>query len=619
MQDQSHIKLLENFIIEQRDIYYNHPEQAIDDSLYDNAEKQLRLLDPNNTLLTKVGSDIRDGKVKLPIPMGSLDQVYNDDMMDYVKTNNLLEEDFVISTKCDGTSIELCFDKGQLYSAFSRGDGVNGADVTRHAIKIKNIPQSINYKGQLIIRSEVVFPKSDIEKVLTDLSKYSKTPYKNSRNCVAGQMNAESSYTEFYDTVHVVCYEIMNLDINKTNQLSLLTDLGLNTVGYMVLKGKELSQDNLTLITTHIKQDALYEADGIVLDIDNVKYRVKDYSDKLNPSYAKKFKILQEENIAVTTVTNIEYNASKDNYLKPIVNFYPVELNGVTISCCTGFNGKFIVDNGLGKGAIIQITRNGDVIPYCHGVIQRAEEIDYPSIEYKWSDNEVDFIAVNETDEANIQKLLYFFVTLDIGSAKIGNVTKLYDNLICNYVCALNATIDQYISALGNVAGTEVYTQLHEKMKNIDEATFASAIQIFGRGISVKKLSKLVSVVGSLSTLDKNSENIINGVEGFSDKTTKQIVNNIETYKQIVNSFGLTFDKKVKQTKGDKGYVVFTGIRDKQFEEKLQQHGYTVGDSKTQMTVLIAKDVNSKSSKIEAAKSKNIPVMTLEQAKKELL
>lgn len=605
------IKILEDFLIECRNSYYNE-DNSIPDDLYDQTEKRLRLIDPNNKLLTKVGSEVRGGKVELPIPMGSLDQEYDNDLFLKIQKDNMLEEYFTLSAKADGTSIELIYDNGNLYSAFSRGDGYFGADVTRHAKSIKSLPKQIKDKTKLILRGEVIFRKSQIDKIISQIEKELNKKYANGRALVAGQMNSESAVQLFYESVEIVVYEIMNLDLDKNMQLEILKNNGFNVVMHGLYQGKELTQEFLTEQIKTYKLIYDYQIDGIVIDINKKEFRNKDYKNNLNPKYAKKFKVLGDENQAVTTVERVEWNASKDNYWKPLIHVRPVQLDGVIVSKCTGFNAKFIIDNGIGKGAIVLITRQGDVIPYCKHVIHNTTPT-LPEGNYEWCKNKVELICMDYNENSEIQTLLYFFTTLGINGAKIGNVTKLFEIGVTDYEKAIMAPLDQYVSAVGNVAGNTIYNELHKKLQNCNEAEFAGAIQVFGRGIGVRKLTKLVEKYNRINGL--TYDEILN-TEGFADISAEQVYANMGEYARVLNKFNnyVKFEEIKSVSVGEKGYIVFTGVRDKDLEKKLIDNGYQIGDSISRMTILVAKDPNGNSNKITKAKSKGIKVLSLNEA-----
>jgi len=113
-----------------------------------------------------------------------------------------------------------------------------------------------------------------------------------------------------------------------------------------------------------------YEIDGIVVLDDSKYYPLEDGS---NPSYGFAFKQLLMDQIAEATVIDVLWEISKDKYIKPKIKITTVELGGVDVNYATAFNAKFIVDNCIGPGALIQIVRSGDVIPKIEKVLKPAE------------------------------------------------------------------------------------------------------------------------------------------------------------------------------------------------------------------------------------------------------
>ncbi|MFN9952718.1 MAG: hypothetical protein ACK55I_06435, partial [bacterium] len=105
------------------------------------------------------------------------------------------------------------------------------------------------------------------------------------------------------------------------------------------------------------KSNSEYEIDGIVIT-HNKKHELKDVK---NPEYSFAFKANSLLDEAEAIVIDVIWNMSKDRYLKPVVKFHPITLNGVTIKQATGSNADYIVKNKIGKGSIVKIQRSGDV------------------------------------------------------------------------------------------------------------------------------------------------------------------------------------------------------------------------------------------------------------------
>lgn len=354
------------------ELYFNDEEPLLEDSEYDILTRYAKHTEPTNPYFLGIGSGVRGGKVKLPFQMGSLDQIYETEIGDWIKKWNLTGYNLVESDKLDGASGLVVYSSdGKFQIAYSRGNGTEGADISRHLSQLPSIPKEICNNGQpLAIRGENIisiqnFP--NIKKLKTRNGK----PYKNARNMVSGLMNASTNPSGVYQYVDFIAYEIVGSILGKVEQLQLLESLGFKVVPYKILSTVGMDDDLLISEVKSRKQFSDYELDGIVLEVDSGTKRIEmnPSSSTLNPAYAVKYKCTSEDNITTATVVNVILDISKHGYIKPTIEVSPVELEGVTITKCTGFNMKFIYDNKIGPGCTIQLTRSGSVIPFCMKVI----------------------------------------------------------------------------------------------------------------------------------------------------------------------------------------------------------------------------------------------------------
>jgi len=207
-----------------KDIYYNGEEEPVmDDDQFDLIEQYLRGINNNNPYFLKTGAEVRGSKVPLPVALGSLDQVYTGDAEKWIRAEGLLDEDLVITDKEDGLSILIAYDHtGALKIAFTRGDGTNGHDITRHVRKMKNVPQQIPMTpillerlkrdnvmrgGLFMMRGEIILSDEDFAR-LNAAGQLGRV-YKNPRNYSAGQINKKVAEPIFLDHVHVIVYEVI--------------------------------------------------------------------------------------------------------------------------------------------------------------------------------------------------------------------------------------------------------------------------------------------------------------------------------------------------------------------------------------------------------------------------
>ena len=117
------------------------------------------------------------------------------------------------------------------------------------------------------------------------------------------------------------------------------------------------------------------------------------------------FDLLLEGQIVETEVTDVEWRVSKDGLIKPRVHVKPTVIGGITIIHVTGHNAKNIVDNGIGIGAKVKLTRAGEVIPYIVEVIKKVNPT-LPKISYKWNETNVDYIVDKDNLGENLGESL---------------------------------------------------------------------------------------------------------------------------------------------------------------------------------------------------------------------
>lgn len=614
------------------DAYHNGKDLLLSDEQYDSLRRYAEQIAPTHKYFGNVGSDVRGGKVKLPFPMGSLTQVYEGEIEGWVKDRNLLNEDFCITDKLDGTSALIQYDKkGNLMIAFSRGDGIEGADITRHIRRFKSVPKSIS-NADLSIRGEVILSKKNFEILRTKVKSRVNTEYKNARNMVAGLMNAETNNPIVYDYLDFVAYDIvgdLGRSMNKDQMLELLEKEAFKVPVYTMSSGKDLNDKKATEYLNARRNVSDYEIDGIVIDVNSARRRsnLNPTRDTLNPAYAFKYKVADASNLAIAEVIGVEWNVSKHGYLKPRVNIKPVQLVGVTVQFATGFNAKFIYDNKIGPGAKVRITRSGDVIPFILGVVEPAAEPQMPSVDWRWNETKVDAVLSNphDNEEVAIQQAIDFFTSIDAPNLKEGTVREVFE--VKNHKDATSALVDMITMSEENWRrivgsnGTKIYNGLRAKLTNIPLWTFLGATPYFGRGVGARKWKKLITGIGikRVSELDTLSVAQICTVEGFNEKTAKKIVAGVNEFIQFytcvtdyVTYAEITDAPTTGLMVGQK--VCFTGVRSKEMEMRIVEEGGEIASGvSSKTTILVCLDPSSNSGKMKKARDLGIKLMTLQQ------
>lgn len=611
------------------DQYYNRlpddPDPWLTDAEYDSLERYLKERDPANKFLIGVGSAVRGDKVPLPFPMSGLDQIYEGEIEGWIKNNKFENELFQVAAKADGTSIMLVYDEiGDLQKAYSRGNGREGQDVTRHARQFNFLPQDgvrlSGYDGTIVVRAEVVLD-DDTFKMGQEAGKIADR-YKNPRNYVAGQMNSEKADEAFYVASRVVVYEVMYpTHLSKKEELTLFRDWRFEPVGTRHYDGNELDDELLESLIVTFKRDCRYALDGVVVTLNNAQKR-KDMTPRkgssLNPVYAKKFKVADAENLATAMVRHVEWKVSKNGYLKPRVWIDPVELVGVTVSKATAFNAAFVVENNIGPGTVIEITRSGDVIPFIQKVVKSTTaQVPDETVfgQYKWNESNVDFVLydVSASREAQLQQLIAFVQNLGIEFLGPESVSKMFEAGFDTPAKLITATLDDFRTNIGQANGEKAMKSMMAILREVPPYLLAGSGGFFGRGIGRRKLKKIFDVFSDYTLRTITFEDICS-VEGFESKTAQQVIDNVANYWDFLEEVDgyYAFAAPTMPTGGrfEGEAVVFTGFRDKDAAATIEAQGGKVSSGVSKNTTLVVtKDPNSTSGKIKKAKDLGIKVI----------
>lgn len=610
----------------------------VTDTLYDLIYYKSKDKFPSNQYFKQVGSVVTSGKVKLPFSMGSMSELKEGDLQNW-KQNC----DYVVSSKLDGISCGLLYVEGILTKAYSRGDGIEGQDISRHVKTLKTIPHKINLnEGTQFIRGELIVPKNEIELMLDELEEETGKRNKNGRNSVSGYINSKNGNDSVRNHLRFVAYHIENWDKSEKEMFDELSKSGFLTPQYEIMNSNDVNEENLTNKVLFVKLNDEYECDGIILTQNEALPGFEGFeSGTLNPKKSRKYKIGAVDNITETTVEDIEWNVSKDGLLKPRVKIKPVNLVGVEINWASGHNYKNVFIKGMGKGAKVTIKRSGDVIPKIEEVLVPSFDIPLPDCEYDFIKNDkgedVDIVYSYEQNlmnteihnkymkEIHLQKLLYFCTKLDIEYAGEGNLRAIYDSekewvSIEEFI---RMDEDKFISIIG-VNGGRLYKSLHQKLNSVDVCVFMDAVNAFGRGIGELKLRKVFNKYNSLCI---NNVEQLNCVEGFADKTIKQYMDHISDYiywADKCEELNIHLIKPAEEEKDSDNlsdlYVCFTGVRDEMMENYIKRNGGHIVSSVTKAcNLLICSSLSDNSTKMKKAKEKGIDIIDYDTALLQIL
>lgn len=613
--------------------YHTEGESSISDREYDLLRRKAVAIDPGNAYFASVGSDVRGGKIKLPYTMGSLDQKFDTDIPLWIRNYNLAGECIVISDKLDGISCMLTYRNGELEIAYSRGNGVEGADITRHVRKLPSVPLKLaeSVDAYVVVRGELIMKNKVFATKYAD-------DFKNPRNMVAGCFNRSTTEQSVLDDIEFVAYQVVaHSDIvgsidSKLGEFKYLAKEGFHVVPYSTIRGRDIKADGLASYTKTVKETSAregYELDGIVLTINDYTddHNKRKSTTTLNPEHSIKFKIVDEDSVVITEVVGVLWEISKSGFFKPRVQVKPVNLYGTTVTFATGFNGKFIFENGVGPGAKVQITKSGSVIPYIMAVTHKVTP-SMPSGDWEWNETNTEVIVTDgDHPEVKFKLVLSFVESLQVELLKESTLREAFTRLKLDELSyeeiipmLFDLTDGEWVKIVG-ANGNKIAVSFRRRAENMTYELFLGAVKYLGFGFGVRKAKALLAQMSydELLTADARSVALL---DGFDIKTGMKVQKGIREADLMLQ--GLLKDgyvKLIKEVKTSelKGLnVVFTGFRDADLEKTIEAAGGKVGSSVSAKTThLLAPDTTGSSSKFKKAKDLGVKIWTADQFKDE--
>lgn len=624
------VKELEEIIVYVADKYYNTSISIINDATYDLLIDFLRLRDPKSKILKNIGAPIKSkNKVKLDYHLGSMDKIKPADCRKFDSWIKKYKGPYNLSDKLDGVSALLVYKKDESIKLFTRGTATEGQDITV-LIKYFNLPSfeeikeyvskkkivSDDKNNLMAFRGEIIINQKIFEK------NWGKT-LKNARNSVSGLVNSKNINSDLAKDTNLVLYEVVDPFLKIDEQFKMLNELG-----FKVVKNKTVSTLSFEILSKYLRDrrsNSEYLIDGIIIT-DSQKH---DRNTDGNPEYAFAFKDILEDQITQSTIIKIEWNISKNGYLNPTVIIEPVCIGGVEIKRVSAHNAKYVVDNKLGVGAIIEIIRSGDVIPYIQKVIKPALKTDLPKGKWYWNETEVDIISNDmESDELKIKNLQFFFSTLNTKGMGKKNVEKIYHSGLNTIEKILKAKETDLLKIEGfkEKTSSNLILAIKESLTNVNLARLIAASNALGEGMGERRLKQVLDTYPNLITdykkwSKKEFIDKIKELEGWEDKTSSVLVNNFDEFIKFYNKIKsyITLEKKIeiKQSKLTGLTIVLTGFRDNDLQEKLEAIGVKISSSVSKNTdYLVVKDketINEGTSKILKAQEAGVKIITKEQ------
>ena len=546
------------------------------------------------------------------------------------------DKEAILSWKLDGLTIVLTYKKGKLISGVTRGNGTIGEVVTKNVKEFKNIPLTIPFKGDLIVRGEAIIKYSDFNKMNEELDEQNQ--YKNPRNLCSGSVRQLDSKITSQRNVNIIIFSLVDcsqqISNSKNEQFNWLDSQGFETVERVIVNRNNIEEEVLNY-KEKIKEYDI-PSDGLVLSFDDIEYGISLGMTNKFPKHSIAFKWKDET--VQTKLINIDWQTSRTGLINPVAVFEPVEIEGTTVSRASLHNVSILKKLKLGIGDTIEVYKANMIIPQVANNLTCTNDYEIPKNcnvcnheAQIISNNDVSYLyCTNDFCKAKLIKRLSLFTTrnaMNIDGISEQILTKLINENLLNEFSDLYK-LENHKEQILNFEGfkDKSYSNMINSINNsrkVKIANFIYALGIKDIGLSRAKLiceacnneiNKVINITfDELSNIDGLGEVIaLNWINTFKDENFKKELNNLLKEITFINE-----EKKLEKLKG-LTFVITGSInnfknRDEMVEFIERFGGKTTSSVSSKVSFLINNDINSTSSKNKTAKELGIEIITEEE------
>ena len=581
--------------------------------------------------------------------MYSLDNSYSkEDLIDWEnrlqKVLEVASIEYTCELKYDGASISITYENGKLKRAVTRGDGLQGDDVTNNIKTIKSIPLLLtgNFPPAFDVRGEIILPFAGFEKMNQDLIEIGETPYSNPRNTASGSLKLQDSAEVAKRPLDCLLYFFVGNKLPFQSQFDGL-EMARNW-GFKVPKEAKLAR-NLSEVFEFIsfwdvhRHNLPYETDGVVIKVNSLHYQEELGYTAKSPRWAMAYKFKSEQ--VATRLNSISYQVGRTGSITPVANLEPVQLAGTIVKRASLHNADQIEKLDIRINDTVFVEKGGEIIPKIIAVdiTKRPEQTSVTK--YITHCPECATELIRNAGEANhycpnfygcppqiIGRIQHFISrkAMDIEGLGGETVALLYSNgLVHNYADLYELTVGQILplermaqkSAENLVKGVAQSIQIP-----FESVLFALGIRFVGETVA-KKLAKHYKNIKALSQA-KISDLIL--VDEIGDRIAKSVVEFFDNNENVVSigrlkKFGIQFEilEKVNLNATEKlvgKTFVVSGVFQKFSRDDLkmaiEDNGGKVGSSISAKTDYVVAGDNMGPAKLDKANKLNISILSEE-------
>ena len=409
--------------------------------------------------------------------------------------------EYTVEYKFDGLTVCLTYENGRFVRATTRGNGVEGEDVTAQCLTIKSFPLTISYTGTLEVQGEAIIRLS----VLENYNRTAQEPLKNARNAAAGAIRNLDPKVTAERSPEILFYNINYASdgefSTQVSHFEFLKEHGFKVFPFLrvcktyeeviaAVEEVEVERKNIDVLT-----------DGAVIKLNDATVRENiGYTDKF-PRWAIAYKFEAEE--SVTTVKEIRWQVGRTGKLTPLAIVEPVELAGATVQRATLNNFGDLTRKDVKVGSKVLIRRSNEVIPEILGAVEHAEgsaDVKKPdTCPYCGSavvENGANIFCPNKYCRPRVVGKVAHFASkdaMDIDGLSEMTAGQMYDNLGLRECSQLYSYTADDLSKLEGFKDKRITNTLSaiEKSKNVPLERFLLALGIDGVGkVAARDLAK---------------------------------------------------------------------------------------------------------------------------------
>ncbi len=383
MDQMERMRQLSEKLCEASRAYYQEDREIMSNLEYDRLYDELVALEKETGIVlagsptVSVGYEAVDElpKERHETPMLSLDKTKEvGDLAEFAG-----EHEVLLSWKLDGLTVVLTYEGGQLLKAVTRGNGEIGEVITNNARVFRNIPLSIPYKGDAILRGEAVIRYSDFEKINAEIEDEA-AKYKNPRNLCSGsvrQLNNEitAGRNVYFYAFALVRADGVDFENSREKQFLWLKSQGFDVVEYRKVTGAQIPE--AVRAFSEAVQENDFPSDGLVCIYDDIAYGQSLGRTAKFPRDSFAFK--WQDELRETRLVEIEWSPSRTGLINPVAVFEPVELEGTTVSRASVHNISILKGLKLGIGDTVTVYKANMIIPQIADNLTGSGTVEIPS------------------------------------------------------------------------------------------------------------------------------------------------------------------------------------------------------------------------------------------------